>query len=43
MDYTYKTKNVCSMAIQFHIKDYIITNVRFADKCNGNLKVVSNE
>lgn len=41
MDYTYTTKNVCSMAISFHIEDDVITNVEFFGGCNGNLKAIS--
>ena len=41
MDYTYKTKGTCSMAIQFHIEDDKITNVQFTGGCNGNLKAIS--
>ena len=41
MDYTYKTKGTCSMAIQFRIENDIITNVQFTGGCNGNLKAIS--
>lgn len=41
MDYTYKTKGTCSMAIHFHIEDDKITNVQFTGGCNGNLKAIS--
>ena len=41
MDYVYKTENVCSMEIHFHIEDNIITNIVFTGGCNGNLKAIS--
>lgn len=41
MEYTYKTKQVCSMQIKFNIENNIITNVRFVGGCNGNLKAIS--
>ena len=41
MEYTYKTKQVCSMQIKFNIENNVITNVRFVGGCNGNLKAVS--
>ena len=34
----YKTKGVCSSAIQFDIKDGKVHNVAFQGGCNGNLK-----
>ena len=40
MEYTYKTKNTCSMQISFHIDGNIITNVKFLGGCNGNLKAI---
>ncbi|MBQ1519091.1 MAG: TIGR03905 family TSCPD domain-containing protein [Ruminococcus sp.] len=41
MDYTYKTQNVCSQEINFHIDGNVITNVSFYGGCNGNLKAIS--
>lgn len=41
MDYTYKTKMVCSKEISFHIEGNVITNVKFLGGCNGNLKAVA--
>ncbi len=41
MDYTYKTKMVCSKEISFHIDGNVITNVKFLGGCNGNLKAVA--
>ena len=34
----YKTKGVCSSAIQFELKDGKVYNVAFQGGCNGNLK-----
>lgn len=33
---TYKTKGVCSQAIQFDVKDGKVTGVQFYGGCNGN-------
>ncbi len=41
MNYTYKTKMVCSKEISFDIEGNVITNVKFVGGCNGNLKAVS--
>ncbi len=41
MEYTYKTKQVCSMQIKFNIENNVITDVRFMGGCNGNLKAIS--
>ena len=41
MQYTYKTKDVCSMEIKFDINGNTITNVSFLGGCNGNLKAIS--
>ena len=41
MDYSYKTSGTCSVQIDFHIEDDVITNVRFMGGCNGNLKALS--
>ena len=41
MQYTYKTKDVCSRSISFDINGDVITNVSFDGGCNGNLKAVS--
>lgn len=34
----YKTKGVCSSAIQFELKNGKVHNVSFQGGCNGNLK-----
>ena len=41
MEYVYKTKGTCSTEIRFDINDNIITNIRFTNGCNGNLKAIS--
>ena len=38
MEFTYKTRGVCSRNIHFEINDGIVTNLRFDGGCNGNLK-----
>lgn len=41
MDYTFKTKGVCSSKIDFAVEDNVVKNVQFTGGCNGNLKAVS--
>jgi len=41
MEYTYKTKGVCSAEIKFDIDGDKISNIRFLGGCNGNLKAIS--
>ena len=41
MEYTYKTKDVCSMMIQFNIDDDVISNIKFIGGCSGNLQAIS--
>lgn len=41
MDYTYKTKGVCSQMIRFTIDDNKLSNVQFFGGCNGNLKGIA--
>ncbi len=38
----YKTKGVCSRAIDFDIVDNKVVNVSFDGGCNGNLKGIGN-
>lgn len=40
MKYTYKTQGTCSQLIEFDITDGIISDVKFAGGCNGNLQGV---
>lgn len=41
MEYTYKTKGVCSREIRLEIEDGKIISVNFLGGCNGNLKGIS--
>jgi len=41
MRYTYKTKDTCSMAINFDLEDGKVRNIEFMGGCNGNLKAIS--
>ena len=41
MDYTYRTKMVCSTQIDFHLEDDVVTNIHFTGGCNGNLKAIA--
>jgi uncharacterized protein TIGR03905 len=41
MQYSYRTKDVCSMQINFDLNDNVVTNVVFIGGCNGNLKAIS--
>lgn len=38
MQYTYKTRGVCSQMISFEVNDNKLSNVQFFGGCNGNLK-----
>ena len=39
--YTYTTRGVCSIQIEFEINNGIVNNVRFVGGCNGNTQGVS--
>ncbi len=41
MKYTYKTSGTCSTEIEFDMNDGILSNVKFTNGCNGNLKAVA--
>ena len=41
MDYSYRTKVVCSMQINFQLNDDVVSDVEFIGGCNGNLKAIS--
>ena len=41
MSYSYKTKGVCSMQINFDIEDNKVHNVRFLGGCSGNTQGVA--
>ncbi|MEE1184603.1 MAG: TIGR03905 family TSCPD domain-containing protein [Acutalibacteraceae bacterium] len=38
MEFTYKTKGVCSSSIIIDVEDGIVMDVKFVGGCNGNLK-----
>ncbi len=40
MNYTYKTKDVCSTQIDFRLEGDRVHDVRFTGGCNGNLKAI---
>ncbi|MBP3427836.1 MAG: TIGR03905 family TSCPD domain-containing protein [Clostridia bacterium] len=39
--YTYKTRGVCSRAINFEIENSVITDCRFEGGCSGNTQGVA--
>ncbi len=41
MEYTYKTKGVCSSRVSFDLEDGTVRNVKFVGGCNGNLNAIS--
>ena len=41
MDYSYRTRGVCSMQINFRLEDDVVRDVVFIGGCNGNLKAIS--
>lgn len=41
MEYSYRTRGVCSMQINFNLEDDVVTDVVFIGGCNGNLKAIS--
>lgn len=38
MQYTYRTKGVCSQMISFEVENNKVSKVQFFGGCNGNLK-----
>lgn len=38
MEFTYKTKGVCSSSIIIEVEDDTVLDVKFVGGCNGNLK-----
>ena len=40
MDFTYKTRDVCSTQIDFRLEGDRVHDVRFTGGCNGNLKAI---
>jgi uncharacterized protein (TIGR03905 family) len=41
MEFSYKTRGVCSQYINFELNDGIVTKVQFLGGCNGNLKGIA--
>lgn len=41
MRYTYKTRGVCAMKIDFDLDGNVVRNIRFLGGCDGNLKAIS--
>ncbi len=41
MEFAYKTNNVCSMEIDFHLDGNKVTDIQFIGGCNGNLKAIA--
>ncbi|MBO5454254.1 MAG: TIGR03905 family TSCPD domain-containing protein [Clostridia bacterium] len=41
MKYTYRTKGVCSMQIEFELEGEIVKNVNFIGGCSGNTQGVA--
>lgn len=41
MKYSYRTTNTCARIISFDLTDDIVTNVKFAGGCPGNLQAIS--
>ena len=41
MKYTYKTRGVCAMKIEFDLDGDVVRNIRFLGGCDGNLKTIS--
>ncbi len=40
MDFTYRTRDVCSTQIDFRLEGDRVHDVRFTGGCNGNLKAI---
>ncbi len=41
MTHTYKTRGTCSTKIKFDLDGGVVSNIRFQDGCDGNLKAIS--
>ena len=41
MEHSYRTSGVCSMEIRFRLDGDVVTDIRFAGGCDGNLKAIS--
>ena len=40
MKYIYQTKNTCATEIEFEIDENVITNIKFINGCDGNLRMI---
>ncbi|HCA05218.1 MAG TPA: TIGR03905 family TSCPD domain-containing protein [Ruminococcaceae bacterium] len=41
MRYSYRTRSVCAMEIDFDLEGNVVKNIEFTGGCNGNLKAIS--
>lgn len=41
MRYSYKTRGVCAMEIDFNLDGNVVSDISFMGGCNGNLKAIS--
>ncbi len=41
MEYSYRTRGVCSMEIHFRLDGDVVTDIAFVGGCDGNLKAIS--
>ena len=41
MRYSYRTRGVCAMEIDFDLEDNVVRNIEFIGGCNGNLKAIA--
>lgn len=41
MKYSYRTRGVCAMEIDFDLDGNVVSDVSFTGGCNGNLKAIS--
>lgn len=41
MYYSYPTRSVCAMEINFRLEDDVVSEIEFIGGCNGNLKAIS--
>ena len=41
MKYSYKTRGVCAVKIEFDLDGDVVRNIRFLGGCDGNLKAIS--
>ena len=41
MRYSYRTRGVCAMEIDFDLEGNVVRNIEFIGGCNGNLKAIA--